>query len=179
MGSMAPYVGPSLAALIPLLQQRRLDVAPLGSGLPRALVEHRDGAFELHAMAGGEGFGVQADRVTPFVDAGVLVRAVTWQELVAWLCEHWDTGRYGDALSAGEQLRLTFSGDSKAIGIALRRELQLGLADCIGHAKDGLVAATIDVAARACRAARSANAAVDFAVIRGNAGGAPSPSGFG
>jgi hypothetical protein len=143
LSGMAPYLGPSLAALIPLVRKGLRDSVTLGSGLPRAPLYFRDGAFELHRLSGGEGFGVQPDLVRPFVDEGLLVRAVTWQELIAWLCEHWDAASWGEPLGRDQQLRLTFT-DGKT-----------------------LVAATLEVAAGACRAARAANAAVDFDVIRG------------
>ena len=138
---MAPYAGPNLAALIPLLRQGLRQSVTLGVGLPRAPIYFRDGAFELHALSGGEGFGVQADLVNPFVDDGVRVRAATWQELVAWLCENWDRSSWGEPLARGEALRVTFGAEQ---------------ADC----------ATLDDAAAACRAARAAHAALDFDVVR-------------
>ena len=163
---MAPYGGPNLAALVALLRDGLRDSVTLGHGLPRAPIHFRDGGFELHALSGGSGFGVQADMVEPFVDEGLVVRVATWQALMAWLCEHWDRASWGEPLREDESLRLRFDGDRRAVGIALHRELGIGLADALKQAQAGVVAATLEVAAAACRAARAAGAAVDFDVVR-------------
>ena len=135
---MAPYGGPSLTEVVKLLAAGQLPHA-LGSGLPRAQFQRgTDGVLELRGLAGGEGFGVQADLVSPFVDAGPLVRG-TWQQIVGWLCEHWD---YGEVWGTrGERLRIRFADQS-------------------------IVAQTLDEAAAACRAARTAGAAVELDVVK-------------
>src|SRR5438874_12421865 len=97
----------------------------LGFGLPRAPLHATEGGFELRRLSGGEGFGVQADLVNPFVDEGVIVRTTTWQEMIAWLCEHWQDD-WGSALRNGEKLVVKFEGDTKAIATALHREMSIG-----------------------------------------------------
>lgn len=82
------------------------------------------------------------------------------------MCEHWDRASYGEPLAPDQQLRLTFAGDLGALGVALHRELGRGLADCMTQAKAGLLAATLDDAAAAVRAARAAHATFDFEVVR-------------
>jgi hypothetical protein len=160
---MAPYGGPSLIEVVKLLAKGQLPHA-LGSGLPRAQFRQgEDAVLELRGLSGGEGFGVQADLVNPFVDSGTLVRG-TWQEVVAWLCEHWD---YGDAWgTSNERLHVRFIGERRALTVALRRELQIGLTDAQRHADQGIAPVTLDELAAACRAARTAGAQVDFDVVK-------------
>ena len=137
----------------------------LGYGLPRATFHQNAGVFELRGLSGGAGFGVQAELTEPFKDAGTLVQG-TWRELVVWLCEHWDIEQYGDPWekSGKKRLRVTFEGDVHAIGLALRHELGIGLTDAMAQARKGVAAATLAIAAGACRAARTANARIDFDV---------------
>jgi len=160
---MAPYGGPSLVDVVKLLKQGELPHA-LGFGLPRAHFQQGpDGVLELRGLAGGEGFGVQADRVNPFVDAGSLVRG-TWQEIVAWLCEHWD---YGDPWGrSNERLHVRFAGDRKALAMAIHRELQIGLTEAQKRAEQGIAVRTLEDAAAVVRVARTVGAAVDFDVIK-------------
>jgi hypothetical protein len=159
---MAPYGGPNLAALLSLLQNGMKQTVALGFGIPKATLAFTDGMFELRALSGGDGFGVQADLVTPFKDEGPLVRTATWQEMFAWLCESWRDD-WGAPLKKNEQLRIRFSGgDAHALALALRGELGLGLTDAMTHANDGITARSVKTAAAACRAARSAGSTVDF-----------------
>jgi hypothetical protein len=164
---MAPYAGPSIVQLAAMFRAGKLDAPALGFGIPRApLVAHKDGTFELRRLSGGEGFGVQADLVSPFVDEGIIVTTKTWQDMIAWLCEHWE-GDWGQSFKDGERLVVKFTGDAKAIAAALHREMDVGLMDAMNHARDGFTVGRIDEAAAVCRAARSASATLDFeAVIR-------------
>jgi hypothetical protein len=163
---MAPYLGPSIVELVVSFRRGKLDHAALGFGLPRAPLDEKDGGFELRRLSGGEGFGVQADLVSPFVDEGVIVATKTWQEMIAWLCEHWEHD-WGMPFKDGEKLVVNFAGDAKAIATALHREMDLGLAEAMEHARGGLTVDRAERASAACRAARVANAALDFdAVVR-------------
>lgn len=136
---MAPYGGPSLLEVVKLLAKGQLPYA-LGSGLPQATFQHGpDGVLELRGLSGGEGFGVQADLVNPFVDAGPLVRG-TWQQVVAWLCEHWDYG--------------------PPWGHASKERLKVRFAD------KELTALSLAEAAAACREAHRSRAPIDFEVVR-------------
>ena len=160
---MAPYGGPSLIEIVKQLKKGKLPYA-VGFGLPRAqFVRGGDGVLELRGLSGGEGFGVQPDLVNPFVDAGVLARG-SWQEVVAWLCEHWD---FGDAWGqTKERLHVRFSGDSRAIANALHRELQLGLAEAQTVAAQGITVVSLEKASAVCRAARTAGTQLDFDIVR-------------
>src|SRR5258706_3394031 len=127
---MAPYGGPTIAQLIPLLKKGLPDSVALGFGIPKATLTNKDGTFELRGLSGGEGFGVQADLVNPFVDTGVLFQTTRWQDVIAWLCENWAEG-WGDALKKGEQLRIHVEG------------------------AEAILATKLKAAAEACRAARA------------------------
>lgn len=147
-----------------MFRKGKLAYAPtLGFGIPRAPLAEKDGGYELRRLSGGEGFGVQPDLVSPFVDEGIIVTTKTWQEMVAWLCEHWEED-WGAPFKHGEKLVLRFAGDAKAIATALHREMDIGLAEAMDHARDGLAVARIEHASAACRAARTANATLDFDV---------------
>lgn len=161
---MAPYAGPNIVALVAMCRRGKLvEHATLGFGIPRAPLAEKDGGFELRRLSGGEGFGVQPDLANPFVDAGVIVTTKTWQEMIAWLCEHWESD-WGAAFEDDEALVVKFSGDTKAIATALHREMGLGLSDAMERARDGLRVEDARAAAAACRAARTASASVDFTI---------------
>jgi hypothetical protein len=88
----------------------------------------------------------------------------TWQQVAAWLCEHWV---YGDPWgNRNERLRLRFTGEPGAVTTALHRELETALVAAQTLAKEGLEVLTVEEAAAACRAARAAGAQVDFDVIK-------------
>jgi hypothetical protein len=159
---MAPYGGPSIAELVAMFRRGKPPHAPtLGFGLPRAPLYEKDGGFELHRLSGGEGFGVQPDLVSPFVDEGIIVRTATWQEMIAWLCEHWQDD-WGPAMRKGEKLVVAFRGDTKALATALHHEMSIGLTEAMAHAREGLAIDRIKTAASVCRAARLAGVAIDF-----------------
>jgi hypothetical protein len=159
---MAPYGGPSIVELVVMFRSGKRDVPALGFGIPRAPLTGKDGGgFELRRLSGGEGFGVQADLVNPFVDAGVIVATKTWQEMIAWLCEHWEED-WGLSFKSGEKLVVKFDGDAKTIATALHREVELGLAEAMQHAREGLTVDRIARASAACRVARVAGAQLDF-----------------
>lgn len=159
---MAPYGGPPLTMIVRTFKKGQLPHA-LGTGVPKAQFQRGpDGKVELRGLAGGAGFGVQADLVQPFVDAGCLVRGA-WQEIVAWLCEHWT---YGDPWGRGERLHMRFAARPQALAAALERELGIGDREAQEMVERGAAPLTMAEAAAACRAARSAGAQMDFDVVK-------------
>jgi hypothetical protein len=159
---MAPYCGPSLPMLVKTLAKGEVPWA-LGTGVPQAQFERGpDGVLELRGLSGGAGFGVQADMVQPFVDAGVLVRG-EWQEIIAWLCEHWS---YGEPWGSGERLHVRFAGQPHGLGAALERELAIAGGQAQEMVEQGVVLVTLEQAGAVCKAARIAGARMEFEVVK-------------
>lgn len=138
-GTMAPYLGPNLAQTLAALRRGETEIT-LGLGVPQAIVRRRGSVLVLEELSVVLSPAVTSEPMGTLHDGPELFRADTWLALAAALIERWDRNRYGEAFRADQGLDLRFApgpAGERALHLALRRNLGLGLTDALALARAG------------------------------------------